>query len=72
VLLTQAFVDSTTATTVGDGGLQCGSTELDEETGHNCRMTPKEFGDFVLLVFGLDMHSLLALSKHSQGFKPID
>ena len=69
VLLTQAFTASTTASTVGDGGLPWGSTELDDETGHNCRMTHKEFQDFDFLVFhGLDKHSSLGSSWHSLEF----
>jgi hypothetical protein len=46
VLLTQAFVASMTASTVGDGGHPRGSTELDDETGHNCWMTHKVFQEF--------------------------
>ena len=70
VLLTQAFAASTTSTTVGDGGSPCGSTKLDEETGHNCKMTANEFQDFALLVLGLDTHSsAFGPSKHSHGFK---
>jgi hypothetical protein len=73
VLLTQAFAASTTSSTVGDGGLPRGSTELDEETGHNCKMTPEEFQEFGLLVLGLDTHSsLFEPRKHSHGFKQTD
>ena len=71
-LLTQAFVASTTASTVCDRGLPRGSTELNEETGHNCMMTSTEFQDFRLLVFGLEMHSSLGQTRHSHGFKPTD
>ncbi len=73
MLLTQAFATSTTSSTVGDGGLPRGSTELDEETGYNCRMTLKEFQDFGLLVLGLYMQSSsFGPSKHSHGFKQTD
>ena len=54
VLLTHAFATSTTATTVGDGGKPRGSTELDDESGHNCYMTNAEYRTFTHLVLGLD------------------
>ena len=54
VLLTQAYAMSTTATTVGDGGNPQGSTELDNESGHNCRMTDTKFWIFANLVLGLN------------------
>jgi hypothetical protein len=54
VLLTHAYVASTTATTVGDGGNPSGSTELDDKSGHNCHMTDAEFRIFAHLVLGLD------------------
>ena len=68
-LLTQTFTASTNATTVGYGGFPCGSTKLNKETGHNCRMTPKEFKNFGFFVFGLNTHSSIGLSKHLQGFR---
>jgi hypothetical protein len=67
VLLTQAFAASMTASAVGDGGHPRGSTELDDETRHNWRMTHKKFQEFGYLVFGLDSNSSIAKSKHSQG-----
>ncbi len=54
VLLTHAYATSTTATTVGDGGDARGSTELDDKSGHNCRMTDADFWIFAHLVLGLD------------------
>jgi hypothetical protein len=39
VLLTHAYAASMTATTVRDGGNPRRSTEIDDESGHNCRMT---------------------------------
>jgi hypothetical protein len=54
VLLTHAYAASTTATTVRDGGDPRGSTELDDESEHNCRMTDEEFRIFAHLVLGLD------------------
>jgi hypothetical protein len=53
VLHTKAFAPSTTATTVGDCSNPRGSTELDEETGHNCTMSQDEYNIFTLLVLGL-------------------
>jgi hypothetical protein len=38
VLCTQAISTSTVGTTVDDGESPPGSTELDDETGHNCKM----------------------------------
>ena len=54
VLLTHAFATSTTATTVGDGGKPRGSTELDDESGHNCYMSNAEYRTFAHLVLGLN------------------
>jgi len=54
VLLTHAFVTSTTATTVGDRGKPSGSTELEDESGHNCYMTNAEYQTLGDLVLGLD------------------
>ncbi len=53
VLHMKAFVPSTTAITVGDGGNPRGSTELDEVTGHSCAMSQDEYNLFTLLVLGL-------------------
>ena len=41
-------------TTVGDGGKPRGSTELDDESGHNCYMSNAEYRTFAHLVLGLD------------------
>jgi hypothetical protein len=54
VLLTHAFATSTTATTVGDEGKPRWSTELGDESGHNCCMTNSEYRTFAHLVLGLD------------------
>jgi hypothetical protein len=54
VLLTHAFATSMTATTVGDRGKPRGSTEFDNESGHNCCTTNAEFQTFAHLVLGLD------------------
>jgi hypothetical protein len=67
VLLTHAYVASTTATTVGDGGNPCGSTELDDKSGHNCCMTDAEFRVFAHLVFGLDStHDVMGTGSEGQ------
>jgi len=54
VLLTHTHVTSMTTTTVRDGDDPRGSTELDNESGHNCCMTDAEFRIFAHLVLGLD------------------
>ncbi len=54
VLLSHAYATSTTATTVKDRGNPSGSTELDNKSGHNCRMTDVELRIFAHLVLGLD------------------
>ncbi len=53
-LLTHAYATSTTATAVGDGGSLQGSTELDDESGHNYQMTNEVFQAFTHLVLGLN------------------
>jgi hypothetical protein len=54
VLLTRTYATSTTSTTVGDGSNPRGSTELDNKSGHNCRMTYADFCIFAYLSLGLD------------------
>jgi hypothetical protein len=67
VLLTHAYTTSTTATTVGDGGNPRGSTELDDESGHNCRMSDEDHHVFAHLVLGLDYRGMGTGSKgHKQ------
>ena len=61
VLLTHAYATSTTATTVGDGGNPCSSTELDDKSGHNCCINDAEFWIFANLVLGLDASYALLL-----------
>jgi hypothetical protein len=68
VLLTHAYTTSTTATTIGDGGDPRGSAELDNKSGHNCRMTDAEFQIFAHLALGLDSaHN--SISTGSEGHK---
>ncbi len=54
VLCTRAFSVTAVLTTINDDELPPGSTELDEETGHNCKMTKTQYQDFTRLVLGLD------------------
>ncbi len=46
VLCTQAFLVTTVSTTIDNDEFPPGSTELDEETGHNCKMTKIQYRDF--------------------------
>jgi hypothetical protein len=71
VLLTHAFATSMTATTVGDGGKPRGSTELDDELGHNFCMTNAEYRTFVHLVFGLDS-TQDTIGTGDEGYKQHD
>jgi hypothetical protein len=61
-----------TASTISNGGHPRGSTKLDEETGHNCQMTHKEFQEFGYLVFGLDSLRSIGSSMPFQGFRQTD
>ncbi len=71
MLLTHAYTTSMTATTVDDGGNPRGSTELDNESGHNCCMTDEEFWIFGHLVLGLDSaHD--SIGTGSKGHKQRD
>ncbi len=63
VLLTHASATSTTATTVGDKGNPRRSTELKDESGHNCCMS-----DTVPILF-LDL--TLPMKAWAQGLKDI-
>ena len=53
ILLTKAFATSTMASTVGDGGISKGSTELDAICGSNCAIEDDKFPTFARLVLGL-------------------
>jgi hypothetical protein len=67
VLLTHAYATNMTATTVGDGGNPQGSTELDDKSGHNCRMSEEDYQVFAHLVLGLDYGGMGTGSKgHKQ------
>jgi hypothetical protein len=54
VLLTHAYMTSTTATTIGFGGNLQGSTELEDKLGHNCHMSNEDHHVFAHLLLGLD------------------
>ncbi len=54
VLCTQAFLAAAVSTTVDDGEFPPGSTELNNETGHNCKMSKEQYRVFTWLVLGLD------------------
>ena len=46
VLCTRAFSVTAVSTTINDDEFPPGSTELDKETGHNCKMTKTQYQDF--------------------------
>ncbi len=46
VLCTRAFLVTAVLTTIDDGEFLPGSTELNEETGNNCKMTKIQYQDF--------------------------
>jgi hypothetical protein len=52
-LCTCAFSTSAVASMVDDGAFPPGSTELDDETGHNCQMPRTLYHAFCALVLGL-------------------
>ncbi len=54
VLCIRAFLVTAVSSTIDDGEFPPRSTELDEETGHNCKMTKIQYLDFTRLVLGLD------------------
>jgi hypothetical protein len=54
VLCTQAFSVAAVSPTINDSEFPLRSTELDKETGHNCKMTKEQYRTFTQLVLGLD------------------
>ena len=46
VLCTRAFSVTADSTTIDDGKFPPGSTGLNEETGHNCKMKKIQYRDF--------------------------
>jgi hypothetical protein len=57
VLCTRAFSTSAVGTTVDDGESPPGSTELDDKTGHNCKMPHNLYRIFCTSVLGLPLDS---------------
>jgi hypothetical protein len=57
VLCTCVLSVAAIATTIDDGASPLGSTELDDEMGHNCKMSKKIYTSFGLLVLGLNHDS---------------
>ncbi len=57
ILCTHVFSVAAIATTINDGASPPGSTKLDDETGHNCKMSHELYKSFTLLVLGIDHDS---------------
>jgi hypothetical protein len=57
VLCTCIFSITAIATTINNDASPLGSTKLDDETGHNCKMSKEIYTSFGLLVLGLDHDS---------------
>ncbi len=53
VFCTRAFSTAAVSTTVNDGEYPPGSTELDDETGHNCNMSVVQYRNFSRMVLGI-------------------
>ena len=68
VLCTRAFSISAVGTTVNDGESPPGSTELDDETGHNCKMPHNLYRIFCTSVLGLHPDSW-AITRSEAAFK---
>ena len=68
VLCTRAFSISVVGTTVDDGESPQGSTELDDETGHNCKMPHNLYRIFCTSVLGLPSDSW-AITQSEAVFK---
>jgi hypothetical protein len=54
VLCIQAFLVAAVSTTVDNGESPPGSTELNDKTGNNCKMSKDQYQAFTQLVLGLD------------------
>jgi hypothetical protein len=52
ILCTRVFSVTAIASTIDNGASPPGSTELDDETGHNCKMSCELYKSFTLLVLG--------------------
>ena len=71
VLCTRAFSISAIGTTVDDGKSLPGSTELDDETGHNCKMPHDPYRIFCTSVLGLPSDSW-AITQSEAVFKNLN
>jgi hypothetical protein len=68
VLCTRAFSVAAVATTLDDGASPPGSTELDDEAGHNCKMSHDHYKSFCRLVLGL-YYDTWALHRTERAFR---
>ena len=68
VLCTRVFSVAAVTTTVDDGASPPGSTELDDDTGHNCKMSRELYKSFGRLVLGLN-HNTWALHRTERAFR---
>jgi len=68
VQCTHAFSISAVGTTVNDGESSPRSTELDDETGHNCKMPHNFYRIFCTSVLGLPSDSW-AITRSEAAFK---
>jgi hypothetical protein len=66
VLCTRVFSVVAVATTIDNGASPLGSTELNDEMGHNCKMSKEIYTSFGLLVLGLNHNSwATACTEHA-------
>jgi hypothetical protein len=70
VLCTRAFSTSAVGTTVDDGESPPGSNELDDETGHNCKMPHSLYRIFCTSALGLPSDSW-AITRSDAAFKSL-
>ena len=54
ILQTNGWKTSATSSTIGDGGQPEGSTELDDDTGHNCKMSKERYKTIATRIYGLE------------------
>ncbi len=67
VICTRTFSTSAVGTTVDDGESPPGSTKLDDETGHNCKMPHNLYRIICTSVLGLPLDSWTNLDCHPHG-----
>jgi hypothetical protein len=68
ILCTQIFSVAAIATTINDGASPLGSTELNNEKGHNCKMSKEIYTSFGLLVLRLN-HDSWATACTERAFR---